>query len=113
VRRGAVPNPIAPSSVQEAAAERAIIAAPPSREEFDAAMSAAADAVLTLINVSPHTTSDEIREMIETTMRKRFDAAQEKEDEEAPIQALRVAGQPSARHGELTQTVLQAGGQQS
>jgi hypothetical protein len=79
-----ISNPIALSSVREAAAERAIIAAPPSQEEFDTAMSAAAGAVLTLINASPHTpTSDEIREMIETTMRKRFDAAQEKEEEEA------------------------------
>jgi hypothetical protein len=182
----------------EAAAASVIISAAPSQEEFDAAMSAASDAVLALINASPRTpTSKKIRQTIETTMRERFDVAQEKaEEEEAPItgpiainfdweghhhnlqifniglsllakddaslregirkmlrgelageieadgldrlladlesceekfgamahfagvakarfalQALKMAGQSSARHGELTQTVLQAGGQ--
>ena len=50
-----IPNPIAPSLVREAAAERAIIAAPPSQEEFDAAMSAAADAVLIASSTPVHT----------------------------------------------------------
>jgi hypothetical protein len=179
----------------EAAAQRVIVAAVPSQEEFDAAMAAAADAVLAMINASPRTpTSKKIRQTIETTMRERFDAAKEKQKEEVvtgplaidfdwegyrhnlqifnigltllakddaglregvskmprgelageiesdsldrlladletceekfgamahfagvakarfALQALKMAGQSSARHGELTQTVLQAGG---
>jgi hypothetical protein len=81
-----IPNPICPVVSPGGRRRARHHCCAPSWEEFDAAMSAAADAVLIVVNASPHTpTSDEIREMIETTMRKRFDAAQEKEEEEAPI----------------------------